>query len=66
MLKLFFTSHTTQDKVVLPVESDQFDVFNRLYVESEPSMVTGHGRVWQKICVRLKVAAHGHKAKSLM
>ena len=63
-LKLFLTSHATQDKVILPVESDQFDIFSRLYVESEPSVVTGHGRVWQKICARLKVAAHGCKAES--
>jgi len=49
---------------VLPVESDQINVFSWLYVESVPSMVTGHGSVWQKIRARPKIAAHGHKAES--
>ena len=64
VLKHFLTSHATRDKVVLPVESDRFDVFRRLYVESAPSMVTGHGSTWQKIRARPKVVAHGCKAES--
>jgi len=43
---------------------DHFDIFNHLYVESRPSVVTGHGPGWQKIHAKLKVAAHGHKAES--
>ena len=64
VLKDFLSSHATQDKLVLPVETDHFDVFNHLYVESRPSVVTGHGAGWQKIRAKLKVAAHGCKAKS--
>ena len=56
-LKHFLTSHTTQDNVVLPVESDHFDVYSQLYIESPPSMVTGHSSVWKKIHARLKVTA---------
>ncbi|KIM51904.1 hypothetical protein SCLCIDRAFT_33078 [Scleroderma citrinum Foug A] len=63
-LKDFLTSHMTRDKVVLPMESDCFNIFSCLYVNSQPSMVTGHGSAWLKICARLKVAAHGHKAES--
>jgi len=46
------------------MESDQFNVFNQLYVTSGPSVVTGHSSSWQRICARLKVAACGHKAES--
>jgi len=63
-LKHFLTSRATRDNIVLPVELDQIDVFSQLYVESAPSMVKGHSSVWQKICARPKVTAHGHKAKS--
>jgi len=31
------------------MESDQFKVFNQLYVANGPSVVTGHGSSWQKI-----------------
>ena len=64
VLKHFLTSRMTQDSVILPVESDHFDVYSQLYIESSPSMVTGHSSVWQKIHARLKVAANGRKAKS--
>ena len=46
------------------MESDCFDVFSCLYVESQPSVVTGHGSAWLKIRARLKVAARGGKAES--
>ena len=49
---------------MVPVELDQFDIFSWLYVESAPSVVTGHSSVWQKIHARLNVAACGHKAES--
>ncbi|KIM55951.1 hypothetical protein SCLCIDRAFT_29991 [Scleroderma citrinum Foug A] len=64
VLKHFLTSHTTQANIVLPVELDRFNIFSRLYVESMPSVVTGHGSVWQKISARPKVAARGRKASS--
>ena len=63
-LKVFLDSCATRDKVVLPVESDWFEVFNQLYIESGPSIVTRHGRGWQKIHAKPKVTAHGHKVKS--
>ena len=63
-LKLFLNSCLPRDKVVSPMESDQFDVFNQLYVKIEPSMVTGHDSSWQKIRAKPKVAACGHKARS--
>ena len=63
-LQLFLNSHATQDEVVCPKESDQFDVFNQLYITSGPSVVTGHGHSWKKICAKPKVAASGHKAGS--
>jgi len=63
-LKHFLNSHTTQDEVVIPTESDQFEVFNQLYVANGPSMVTGHGSSWQKIRARPKVATSGCKAES--
>ena len=63
-LKLFLNSCATQDEVVFPKESDQFDMFNQLYVASGPSVVTRHDRSWQKICAKPKVAACGHKPKS--
>ena len=63
-LKLFLNSCLPQDKVVSPMESDQFDVFNQLYVKIEPSVVTGHDSSWQKIRAKLKVAACGRKAGS--
>ena len=64
VLKQFLNSHATRDNVVSPVESDQFDVFNHLYVENSASVVTGHGSSWQNICAKLKVAADGRKAKT--
>ena len=64
MLTDFLQSHATQDKLILPMETDHFDIFNHLYVESRPSVVTGHGPGWQKIRAKPKVAAHGHKAES--
>ncbi|KIM60702.1 hypothetical protein SCLCIDRAFT_26392 [Scleroderma citrinum Foug A] len=63
-LKVFLNSRATQDKVVLPVELDRFEVFNQLYVKSGPSVVTRHGHGWQKIHAKPKVAAHGRKVKS--
>ena len=63
-LKQFLNTHATRQQVVFPVESDQFDVFNQLYVASGPSMVTGHGSSWQRIRARPKVAACGRKAES--
>ena len=64
VLKVFLNSHATQDKVVLPVESDQFKVFNQLYVKSGPSVVTRHGHGWQKIRAKPKVTAHGRMVES--
>ena len=64
VLKHFLTSHAPQDKLVLPVESDTFNVFNHLHVSRGTSVVTGHGPGWQKICAKLKVAACGRKAES--
>ncbi|KIM58472.1 hypothetical protein SCLCIDRAFT_128060, partial [Scleroderma citrinum Foug A] len=52
------------DKVLSPMESDQFDVFNQLYIKIKPSMVTGHDSSWQKIHAKPKVAACGRKAGS--
>ena len=46
------------------MELDCFDVFSCLYVESQPSMVTGHSSAWLKIRARLKVATCGCKAES--
>ncbi|KIM65438.1 hypothetical protein SCLCIDRAFT_22635 [Scleroderma citrinum Foug A] len=63
-LKLFLDSRMTQDEVVFPKESDQFDVFNQLYVTSGPSVVTGHNRSWQKIRAKPKVATRGCKPES--
>ena len=63
-LKQFLISRMTHDKVVLPIESDRFDVFSHIYVESGPSVVTGHGSVWHKIRARPKVAGRGRKAES--
>ena len=64
VLKLFLNSRATQDEVVFPKESDQFDVFNQLYITSGPSVVTGHGHSWKKICAKPKVAVNGRKAGS--
>ena len=50
--------------MVSPVESDQFDVFNHLYVENSASVVTGHGSSWQKIRAKPKVTADGRKAET--
>jgi len=63
-LKWFLNSHATRDKVVLPMEMDQFDIYNQLYVASGPSMVTRHDSGWQKICAKAKVAACGHQAET--
>ena len=63
-LKHFLTSHVPQDKLILPAESDTFDVFNHLHVSRGSSVVTGHGLGWQKIRAKPKVAARGRKAES--
>jgi len=63
-LKHFLNTRATRDQVVLPMESDRFNVFNQLYLASGPSVVTGHSRSWQKIHAKLKGAAHGCKAES--
>ena len=63
-LKLFLNSRLPRDKVVSPMESDQFNVFNQLYVKIKPSVVTGHDSSWQKIRAKPKVAACGRKAGS--
>ena len=63
-LQRFLTSRVPRDRLVLPVESDTFDVFNHLYIESRPSVVTGHSSGWRKIRAKPKVAARGRKAES--
>jgi len=63
-LKQFLNTRVTRQQVVFPMESDQFDVFNQLYVASRPSVVTGHGSSWQRIHARPKVATCGCKAES--
>ena len=63
-LKHFLNTRATRDQVVLPMESDRFNVFNQLYLASGPSVVTGHSRSWQKIRAKPKGAARGRKAKS--
>ena len=63
-LKHFLTSCAPRGKLVLPTESDTFDVFNHLHVSRGSSVVTGHGLGWQKIRAKPKVAARGRKAES--
>ncbi|KAI6026018.1 hypothetical protein EDC04DRAFT_2869309 [Pisolithus marmoratus] len=46
-----------------PIESDQFDLYNQLYIKTGPSVITGHGVSMQKVHVSPRVASHGHKAK---
>ena len=63
-LKHFLTSCAPQDKLVLPAESDMFNVFNHLHVSRGTSVVTRHGPGWQKIHAKPKIAACGRKAES--
>ena len=63
-LEHFLRTCMTCEKVVLPMESDWFNIFSRVYVKSGPSMVTGRGNVWRKICAKLEVTACGCKPES--
>ncbi|KAI6020335.1 hypothetical protein BKA83DRAFT_4527015 [Pisolithus microcarpus] len=51
-------------RVIWPIRSDRFDVYNYLYVMTGPSIITGHGQSYQKIRVSPKIASHGWKAET--
>ncbi|KAI6108113.1 hypothetical protein F5141DRAFT_1189106 [Pisolithus sp. B1] len=54
----------SRKRVIQPIRSDQFDVYNYLYVMSGPSVITGHSQSFQKIHASPKIAAHGWKAET--
>ncbi|KAI6026905.1 hypothetical protein BKA83DRAFT_4463011 [Pisolithus microcarpus] len=62
-LKHFLSSHSGRQQVIQPIESDRFDVYNQLYIETGPSSITGRGPCLQKIRASPKVAVRGRKAK---
>ncbi|KAI6010391.1 hypothetical protein BKA83DRAFT_4068620 [Pisolithus microcarpus] len=62
-LKHFLSSRSGRQRVIQPIESDQFDVYNQLYIETGPSSITGRGPCLQKIHASPKVAVRGCKAK---
>ncbi|KAI6011853.1 hypothetical protein BKA83DRAFT_4466641 [Pisolithus microcarpus] len=44
--------------------SDCFDVYNHLYIATGPSVISGHGRILQKIHVSPQITARGRKAET--
>ncbi|KAI5982757.1 hypothetical protein EDC04DRAFT_2874303 [Pisolithus marmoratus] len=44
--------------------SDRFNVYNHMYVETGPSIITGHSQSFQKIRALPYVAARGHKKET--
>ncbi|KAI6161278.1 hypothetical protein EDD17DRAFT_1886951 [Pisolithus thermaeus] len=63
-LEHFLVSQLGRKRVIRPIRSDQFDVYNYLYVTSGPSVIAGHSQSFQKIRASPKMAAHGRKAET--
>ncbi|KAI6016277.1 hypothetical protein BKA83DRAFT_4465384 [Pisolithus microcarpus] len=54
-LKHFLASNLDRCQVILPCLSDQFDVYNHLYINTGPSVTMGHARTVHKIRTSPKV-----------
>ncbi|KAI6095825.1 hypothetical protein EDD16DRAFT_1491663 [Pisolithus croceorrhizus] len=63
-LEQFLVSQLGQRRVIQPIRSDRFDVYNHLYVVTGPSIISGHGQSLQKIHASRRIAAHGCKAET--
>ncbi|KAI6156715.1 hypothetical protein BKA82DRAFT_4009271 [Pisolithus tinctorius] len=48
-LKQWLSSYSGQHRAVQLTESDRFDIYHNLYVETGPSIITGHQESMQKI-----------------
>ncbi|KAI5989557.1 hypothetical protein EDD15DRAFT_2171255 [Pisolithus albus] len=62
-LEQFLVSQWGRKRLIRPTRSDQFDVYNHLYVTSGPSVISGHGQSFQKIRASPKIATRGRKAE---
>ncbi|KAI6027998.1 hypothetical protein BKA83DRAFT_4462563 [Pisolithus microcarpus] len=62
-LKHFLSSRSGRQQVIQPIESDRFDIYNQLYIETGPSSITGCGPCLQKIRASPKVTVRGRKAE---
>ncbi|KIK25343.1 hypothetical protein PISMIDRAFT_66540, partial [Pisolithus microcarpus 441] len=63
-LEHFLVSRLGRKQVIRPMRSDRFDVYNYLYVTTCPSVISGHGRSFQKIRASPKIASRGQKAET--
>ncbi|KAI5987191.1 hypothetical protein EDD15DRAFT_2174021 [Pisolithus albus] len=63
-LERFLASRLERHQMIQPNCSDRFDVYNYMYVETGPSVITGHDRSFQKIRASPNVAARGRKNES--
>ncbi|KAI6011028.1 hypothetical protein BKA83DRAFT_4467357 [Pisolithus microcarpus] len=63
-LEHFLVSRLGRERVIRPIRSDRFDVYNYLYVTTGPSVITGHGQSYQKIRASPKIASRGWKAET--
>ncbi|KIK13944.1 hypothetical protein PISMIDRAFT_17641 [Pisolithus microcarpus 441] len=63
-LKHFLASNLDRCQVILPCLSDQFDVYNHLYINTGPSVTMGHARTVHKIRTSPKVGACGRKVQT--
>ncbi|KAI6018454.1 hypothetical protein BKA83DRAFT_4464902 [Pisolithus microcarpus] len=63
-LEHFLVSRLGRERVIRPIRSDRFNMYNYLYVTTGPSVITGHGQSYQKIRVSPKIASRGRKAET--
>ncbi|KAI6116939.1 hypothetical protein EDD17DRAFT_1477620, partial [Pisolithus thermaeus] len=61
MLKCFLASHLGGYQMIQPFRLDRFDMYNYLYVETGPSIITGHSQSFQEIRASPNFTACGHK-----
>ncbi|KAI6155504.1 hypothetical protein BKA82DRAFT_3967408 [Pisolithus tinctorius] len=60
-LEQWLSSYSGQHRAVQLTESDRFDIYHNLYVETGPSVITGHQESMQKIRAMPKVIGRGRK-----
>ncbi|KAI6018888.1 hypothetical protein BKA83DRAFT_4057459, partial [Pisolithus microcarpus] len=63
-LERFLVSRLGRHRMIQPIGSDHFNVYNHLYIATGPSVISGHGRILQKIRASPQIAARGRKAET--
>ncbi|KAI6017981.1 hypothetical protein BKA83DRAFT_4058579 [Pisolithus microcarpus] len=63
-LERFLVSRLGRRRMIQPIGSDRFNVYNHLYIATGPSVISGHGRILQKIRASPQIAARGRKAET--